>query len=144
MFLNNRKDTGVSTSNDSSIVFDSQDGRTHSFLRVEKAFVLYFLSGALTVHIVFKNYLNCLPIILLNLLNSSRMSQGWGFSKETNVKMTTDQVVERKKEAFWEVANDNVIVVPDIDAETEAIQTNVSNPMGLEVEKLVDFYDMQI
>jgi hypothetical protein len=72
------------------------------------------------------------------------MSQGWGFSKETNVKMTTDQVVERKKEAFWEVANDNVIVVPDIDAETEAIQTNVSNPMGLEVEKLVDFYDMQI
>jgi hypothetical protein len=37
-----------------------------------------------------------------------------------------------------------VIVVPDIDAETEAIQQDVSNPMGLEVEKLVDFYDMQI
>ena len=42
------------------------------------------------------------------------------------------------------MANENVIVVPDIDAETEAIQQDVSNPMGLEVEKLVDFYDMQI
>jgi hypothetical protein len=72
------------------------------------------------------------------------MSQGWGFSQEQNVKMTTDQVVKKKKDAFWEVANDNVIVVPDIDAETEAIQQDVSNPMGLEVEKLVDFYDMQI
>jgi intraflagellar transport protein 43 len=72
------------------------------------------------------------------------MSQGWGFSKENNVRMNTNQVVEKKKEAFWEAANDNVIVVPDIDAETEAIQQDVSNPMGLEVEKLVDFYDMQI
>jgi intraflagellar transport protein 43 len=71
------------------------------------------------------------------------MSQGWGFSKD-NVKMATNQLAEKKKEAFWEVANENVIVVPDIDAETEAIQQDVSNPMGLEVEKLVDFYDMQI
>jgi hypothetical protein len=44
--------------------------------------------------------------------------QGWGFSKDNNVKMATDQVVEKKKDAFWEVANENVIVVPDIDAET--------------------------
>lgn len=58
--------------------------------------------------------------------------------------MATDQKAEKKKEAFWEVANDNVIIVPDIDAETEAIQQDVSKPMGLEVEKLVDFYDMQI
>lgn len=58
--------------------------------------------------------------------------------------MNTNQVVEKKKEAFWEVANENVIVVPDIDAETEAMQTDVSNPIGLQVEKLVDFYDMQI
>lgn len=73
------------------------------------------------------------------------MSQGWGFSNSNNnVRMATNQVVEKKKEAFWEVANENVIVVPDIDAETEAMQTDVSNPMGLEVEKLVDFYDMQI
>lgn len=71
------------------------------------------------------------------------MNQGWGFSND-NVKMNTNQVVEKKKEAFWEVANENVIVVPDIDAETEAMQTDVSNPMGLQVEKLVDFYDMQI
>ena len=62
------------------------------------------------------------------------MSQGWGFSQDnSNVKMNTNQVVEKKKEAFWEVANENVIVVPDIDAETEAMQTDVSNPMGLEV-----------
>ena len=45
--------------------------------------------------------------------------------------MATNQVVEKKKEAFWEVANENIIVVPDIDAETEAIQQDVSNPMGL-------------
>lgn len=70
--------------------------------------------------------------------------QGWGFSQGTKVNLATNQVVEKKKEAFWEVANENVIVVPDIDAETEAMQTDVSNPMGLEVEKLVDFYDMQI
>lgn len=68
---------------------------------------------------------------------------GWGFAAH-NVKMKIDQVVEKKKEAFWEVANENVIVVPDIDAETEAMQQDVSNPMGLEAEKLVDFYDMQI
>ena len=67
----------------------------------------------------------------------------WGFANEGR-KMATDQKAEKKKEAFWEVANDNVIIVPDIDAETEAIQQDVSKPMGLEVEKLVDFYDMQI
>lgn len=61
------------------------------------------------------------------------MNQGWGFSNDNNVKMNTNQVVEKKKEAFWEVANENVIVVPDIDAETEAMQTDVSNPMGLQV-----------
>ncbi len=75
---------------------------------------------------------------------SNHINQGWGFSKDTNAKMDTNQVVEKKKEAFWEVANENVIVVPDIDAETEAMQTDVSNPIGVEVEKLVDFYDMQI
>lgn len=57
--------------------------------------------------------------------------QGWGFSNGNNVNLATNQVVEKKKEAFWEVANENVIVVPDIDAETEAMQTDVSNPMGL-------------
>lgn len=75
---------------------------------------------------------------------SNHINQGWGFSKDTNAKMDTNLVVEKKKEAFWEVANENVIVVPDIDAETEAMQTDVSNPIGVEVEKLVDFYDMQI
>lgn len=34
--------------------------------------------------------------------------------------------------------------MPDIDAETEAIQTDVSKPLSMQVEKLVDFYDMQI
>jgi hypothetical protein len=33
------------------------------------------------------------------------MNQGWGFSKDNNIKMATNQVVEKKKEAFWEVAN---------------------------------------
>ena len=42
------------------------------------------------------------------------------------------------------MANENVIVVPDIDAETEAIQQDVSNPLGAQAEQLVDFYDMQI
>jgi len=65
------------------------------------------------------------------------MNQGWGFSKDNNIKMATNQVVEKKKEAFWEVANQNVIVVPDIDAETEAIQADVSNPMGQEAQKLI-------
>jgi hypothetical protein len=32
------------------------------------------------------------------------MSQGWGFST-SNVKMDTKQLAEKKKEAFWEVAN---------------------------------------
>lgn len=36
------------------------------------------------------------------------------------------------------------MVIPDIDAETEAIQTDVSNPLHMQAEKLVDFYDMQI
>lgn len=72
------------------------------------------------------------------------MNQGWGFSKDNNVKMATNQVVQKKKEAFWEVANQNVIVVPDIDAETEAIQADVSNPMGLQAQKLIQFYDLQI
>jgi len=31
------------------------------------------------------------------------------------------------------MANENVIIVPDIDAETEAIQQDVSNPTGLQV-----------
>jgi hypothetical protein len=65
------------------------------------------------------------------------MNQGWGFSKDNNIKMATNQVVEKKKEAFWEVANQNVIVVPDIDAETEAIQADVSNPMGQQAQKLI-------
>ena len=34
------------------------------------------------------------------------MSQGWGFSNSNNnVRMATNQVIEKKKEAFWEVAN---------------------------------------
>ena len=65
------------------------------------------------------------------------MNQGWGFSKDNNIQMATNQVVEKKKEAFWEVANQNVIVVPDIDAETEAIQADVSNPMGQQAQKLI-------
>ena len=36
------------------------------------------------------------------------------------------------------------MVIPDIDAETEAIQADVSNPLHMQAEKLVDFYDMQI
>ena len=59
------------------------------------------------------------------------MNQGWGFSKDNNVKMATNQVVEKKKEAFWEVANENVIDVPDIDAETQAFQAEISKPIGL-------------
>ena len=77
------------------------------------------------------------------IIIENHMHQAWGFANEGR-KMATDQKAEKKKEAFWEVANDNVIIVPDIDAETEAIQQDVSKPMGLEVEKLVDFYDMQI
>jgi len=42
------------------------------------------------------------------------------------------------------MANENVIVIPDIDAETEAIHADVSNPLAMQVDKLVDFYDMQI
>lgn len=72
------------------------------------------------------------------------MIQGWGFAKDNNVKMATNQVVEKKKEAFWEVANQNVIVVPDIDAETEAIQADVSNPLEIQAQKLIEFYDLQI
>jgi hypothetical protein len=34
----------------------------------------------------------------------AQYGQGWGFSQQ-NVKMKTDQVVDKKKEAFWEVAN---------------------------------------
>lgn len=34
--------------------------------------------------------------------------------------------------------------MPDIDAETEAIQADVSNPMGMEAQKLIEFYDLQI
>ena len=36
------------------------------------------------------------------------------------------------------------MVIPDIDAETQAIQTDVSNPLAMQADKLVDFYDMQI
>lgn len=72
------------------------------------------------------------------------MSQGWGFSSQAGGKLNTEQVVDKKKEAFWEVANENVIVVPDIDAEQEALEQDVSNPLGAQVEQLVDFYDMQI
>lgn len=32
------------------------------------------------------------------------MSQGWGFSN-TNVKMETNQIAEKKRDAFWEAAN---------------------------------------
>ena len=42
------------------------------------------------------------------------------------------------------MANENVIVMPDIDAETEAIHADVSNPLAMQADKLVDFYDMQI
>ena len=41
--------------------------------------------------------------------------QGWGFSKD-NVKLNTEQKIDKKKEAFWQAANQNVMVVPDIDA----------------------------
>lgn len=67
--------------------------------------------------------------------------EGWG---NANNKIKVNQKVEDKKQAFWEAANENVIVIPDIDAETEAIQTDVSNPLLMQAEKLVDFYDMQI
>lgn len=36
------------------------------------------------------------------------------------------------------------MVLPDIDADAEAIQTDVSNPLAMQADKLVDFYDMQI
>ena len=72
--------------------------------------------------------------------------EGWGFNNNNgnNVNMKVNQKVEKKNQAFWEAANENVIVIPDIDAETEAIQTDVSNPLLMQAEKLVDFYDMQI
>lgn len=58
--------------------------------------------------------------------------------------MDTSAKVEKKNQAFWEAANENVILLPDIDAETEAIQTDVSKPLAMQADKLVDFYDMQI
>ena len=69
--------------------------------------------------------------------------EGWGFSNKASANLQV-QKAQKKKEAFWEAANENVIVIPDIDAETEAIQTDVSNPLLMQAEKLVDFYDMQI
>ena len=69
---------------------------------------------------------------------------GWGFNKEKNVHIATHQKVEKKNQAFWEDANDNVIEIPDIDAEQVAIQQDVSNPLTMQADKLVDFYDMQI
>ena len=47
---------------------------------------------------------------------------GWGFTSQTNTKLNIDQKVEKKNKNFWDDANENVIVVPDIDAEQEAIQ----------------------
>lgn len=47
--------------------------------------------------------------------------QGWGFSGEQKGGLSTNEKIDKKKEAFWEVANENVIVVPDIDAEQEAL-----------------------
>lgn len=37
-----------------------------------------------------------------------------------------------------------MIILPDIDAETEAVQADVSKPQTMQADKLVDFYDMQI
>lgn len=42
---------------------------------------------------------------------------GWGFSKDKNTNITTNQRVEKKNQAFWEAANDNIMIIPDVDAE---------------------------
>lgn len=42
---------------------------------------------------------------------------GWGFSKDKNINIATNQRVEKKNQAFWEAANDNIMIIPDVDAE---------------------------
>ena len=69
--------------------------------------------------------------------------EAWGSGKNT-ANIQPVQKAEKKSQAFWGAANENVMVIPDIDAETEAIQADVSNPFMMQAEKLVDFYDMQI
>jgi len=41
--------------------------------------------------------------------------EGWGFS-QNNVNLNTQNKVDKKQQSVWEVANENIIVVPDIDA----------------------------
>lgn len=40
---------------------------------------------------------------------------GWGFEGKSG-SVTTNQKIEKKNQAFWQIANQNVIIVPDIDA----------------------------
>lgn len=44
-------------------------------------------------------------------------NEGWGFANNADAHLQV-QKVEKKNQAFWEAANENVIVIPDIDAET--------------------------
>jgi hypothetical protein len=46
--------------------------------------------------------------------------------------------------AIWEQANENILVIPDIEADAVANQQSTNAPVNLVSNKVKDFYDLQI
>lgn len=74
---------------------------------------------------------------------SKDSKSGWGFSK-VNAQIDTTQKVEKKSQAIWEQANENILVIPDIEADAVANQQSNNAPVNLVSNKVKDFYDLQI
>jgi hypothetical protein len=74
---------------------------------------------------------------------SKDAKSGWGFSKN-NAQIDTTQKVEKKSMAIWEQANENILVIPDIEADAVANQQSTNAPVNLVSNKVKDFYDLQI
>ena len=69
---------------------------------------------------------------------------GWGFSKNNNIRVDMSQQGNKRAQAIWEQANENVIVIPDAEADSIANQQSDNIATNLVSHKVKDFYDLQL
>lgn len=69
---------------------------------------------------------------------------GWGFSKNNNIMVDMSQQGNKRAQAIWEQANENVIVIPDAEADLVANQQSDNVATNLVSHKVKDFYDLQL
>lgn len=74
---------------------------------------------------------------------SKDLKSGWGFSKN-NIAIDMSQQGNKRTQAIWEQANENVIVIPDAEADSVANQLSDNVATNLVSHKVKDFYDLQV